>query len=192
MLAALSTGHKLGLFIVAAVFIAFALASSFLFPRFRPTFPGRGGLGVFIVVSVVLFLAMLGAVEVFAKEEEEEPERAAETGGGTPEPPGETTTQTGTNATPARTIKVTETEFKIQLGDSSLAPGTYTFDVVNKGKVPHNLVISGPEVDNESSATIAGGKTTEVEVSLDSGDYDFYCSVPGHKEAGMELKVHVA
>ena len=39
---ALSSGHEIGLAVVAACFIAFALASSLLFPRFRVQFPGRG------------------------------------------------------------------------------------------------------------------------------------------------------
>jgi hypothetical protein len=59
---ALSTGHKVGLAVVGACFILFALASSFLFPRFRPNYPGRG-LPAFIIVAVVFFFAMLTAVE---------------------------------------------------------------------------------------------------------------------------------
>ena len=39
---ALSTGHKVGLAVVGAMFVLFALSSSFLFPRFRPQYPGRG------------------------------------------------------------------------------------------------------------------------------------------------------
>ena len=73
---ALTTGDKLGLGIVAAVFIAFALASALLIPRYRPGFPGRG-LAPFIVVTVVLFAAMMGAVTVFGAEEEEPHEPAA-------------------------------------------------------------------------------------------------------------------
>jgi uncharacterized cupredoxin-like copper-binding protein len=28
-------------------------------------------------------------------------------------------------------------------------------------------------------------------VTLSSGSYDFYCSVPGHKQAGMDVNVTV-
>src|SRR5919204_1527061 len=66
-LLALSTGHKVGLAVVGAAFIVFALASAILVPRFRPQFPG-GGLRAFIVVTVVFFLGMLTAVEVFGAE----------------------------------------------------------------------------------------------------------------------------
>ena len=66
MLAAeLSTGHEIGLIVVAAVFIAFALAASFLVPRYKPDFPGPAGLSVFVIGSVVLFGLMVAAVNFF-------------------------------------------------------------------------------------------------------------------------------
>ncbi len=72
MVLALTAGQKAGLGVAAAVFIAFALASSFLLPRLNPDFPGRRGLTPFVVASVVLFVAMLSAVWFLAREEEEE------------------------------------------------------------------------------------------------------------------------
>jgi mono/diheme cytochrome c family protein len=98
---ALSTGQKLGLLLFAALFIGFALASSFLFPRYRPDFPGRG-LRLFIAVTVILTIAMLGAVQVLAKEDEEEEPVAAETTAGettAPEPTTEEQTTTGQTTT---------------------------------------------------------------------------------------------
>jgi multisubunit Na+/H+ antiporter MnhB subunit len=68
LLAGLTTGHKVGLAVVAAAFIAFALASSFVAPRRRPDFPGRAGLSVFVLVSLAFFVAMLAAVIVFGAE----------------------------------------------------------------------------------------------------------------------------
>jgi mono/diheme cytochrome c family protein len=71
VLLALTTNQKLGLGGTAAVFIAFALISALLIPRGRSDFPGRRGLPLFIIVTVILTIAMLGAVEVFAKESHE-------------------------------------------------------------------------------------------------------------------------
>ena len=71
LVAALSNGHKLGLGLFAALFIAFSLVSSFVAPRRNPNFPGRG-LFWFVAASFALFVAMLAAVVVFGKEEEEE------------------------------------------------------------------------------------------------------------------------
>jgi Mg/Co/Ni transporter MgtE len=63
--AEISTGHEIGLIVVAAVFIAFALASSFLVPRYKPDFPGPTGLGVFAIASIVMFALMVAAVNFF-------------------------------------------------------------------------------------------------------------------------------
>jgi hypothetical protein len=71
VLLGLATANKIGLAGTAAVFIGFSLASSFLLPRRWPDYPGRR-LGLFIFVTIVLTIAMLAAVEFFAKEDESE------------------------------------------------------------------------------------------------------------------------
>ncbi|MGZ8740418.1 MAG: hypothetical protein ACXWZ8_07470, partial [Gaiellaceae bacterium] len=123
---ALSTGHEVGLGVTALVFILFALASSFLFPRFRPDYPGRG-LSAFIVVAFVFFFGMLAAVEVFGAEDKHQAEAAAETTTAAvttttqQTTTAETTTQEVTTAKPAETkVPVSETEFKITLGSTDL------------------------------------------------------------------------
>ena len=101
MLLALTTNQELGLAITAAVFIAFALLSALVIPRGRPDFPGRRGLVPFILVTVILTIAMLGAVEVFAKEEHPAAEGAEET---------TETETTGTTETTTTETETTETE----------------------------------------------------------------------------------
>jgi mono/diheme cytochrome c family protein len=89
VLVALTTGQEIGLAGFAAVFIAFALASALLIPRWRPDYPGSHGLRWFILATLVLFVAMLFAVETFAREEEPEHEAAptaTETGTTQPRP----------------------------------------------------------------------------------------------------------
>lgn len=106
MLLALTTGHKLGLGIVALIFIVFALLSSFVFPRRDPSYPGKR-LGLFLVVVVLLTIAQLAAVEKFAAE----PSEAA--GGG------ETTTTT-TTTTPTTTTSPAPT------GDAAAGKTVFT------------------------------------------------------------------
>jgi multisubunit Na+/H+ antiporter MnhB subunit len=77
LLAGLSTGHKVGLAVVAIVFIGYALACSFLAPRRWPNFPGEHGISVFVLVSIVLFCAMLAAVYFFGKESPEQEKSGA-------------------------------------------------------------------------------------------------------------------
>lgn len=71
LLAGLSTGHVIGLSVMAAIFIGFALGSSFVAPRFRPDFPGKNGLSVFVIVCFLLFALMIAAVEIFGAEKKE-------------------------------------------------------------------------------------------------------------------------
>jgi mono/diheme cytochrome c family protein len=92
VLLGLSTGHGIGLALVAGAFIVFALLSALVIPRRWPEYPGRR-LGWFIAGTLVLFVATLAAVEVFAKESE-----AAEEATVT-----ETTTETGGTTTEGTT-----------------------------------------------------------------------------------------
>jgi uncharacterized cupredoxin-like copper-binding protein len=195
---ALSTGHEVGLGVTALVFILFALASAFLFPRFRPDYPGRGLLA-FIVVAFVFFFGMLTAVEVFGAEEEHHAEAAGETATA----PAETTTaeqtttaQTSTEATttapakPAATkVPVSETEFKITLGSTDLKAGEITFEAKNDGKIPHDLAIKGT---SDKTKLIPAGGTAELKVTLKAGKYELLCTVPGHEAAGMKLNITVS
>jgi uncharacterized cupredoxin-like copper-binding protein len=200
---ALSTGHEVGLGVTALVFILFALASSFLFPRFRRDYPGRGLLA-FIVVAFVFFFGMLTAVEVFGAEDTHHAEAGAEatTTAETTTAPAETTTaqttsaETTTHATTTTATKpaatkapVTESEFKIVLASTTLKAGEITFEVKNAGKIPHDLAIK--ETGDKTKEIPAGG-TTELKVALKPGKYELYCSLPGHEAAGMKLIVTVS
>jgi uncharacterized cupredoxin-like copper-binding protein len=207
---ALSTGHQVGLAVTAAVFIAFALASSFLFPRFRPNYPA-GGLPAFIVVSFLFFFGMMAAVEVFGVEEEEtrESQRAAETlTEAEPRVPptttaaqptttvstttaaaATTTQQTTTTEAKATTVRVTETEFKIALPSTRLEAGRITFDVENAGNLPHDLAVKGM---NEKTKLIPAGGSDKLTVTLKPGTYELWCTVTGHEAAGMKLEVTVS
>jgi len=70
VLADLSSGHKIGLAVVGAAFIVFALVSSFVLPRRIPNLPGRF-LGLYITIAALFFVAMISAVLIFGKEKKE-------------------------------------------------------------------------------------------------------------------------
>jgi uncharacterized cupredoxin-like copper-binding protein len=183
LLLGLSTGHKVGLALAAAGFAGFSLVVSILVPRWRPQFPGRG-LPLFLVVCVLMFFGMLTAVEIFGKESEGE---AA--GGETTRETGHTT-ETGQTGPTVETVQVSEVEYKIRLPETTLKAGKYTFRAQNEGKVPHDLVVKGTDV-KEATPLLSPGKSESLTVELKPGSYDFFCSVPGHKQLGMDQKVTV-
>lgn len=187
LLLGLSTGHKIGLGLAVLGFAGFSLFVSMLVPRWYPQFPGRG-LRVFVVTCLLLFVGMMTAVVVLARESSEaeaKPETTTEAASTT----ATTTTTTTTNA--ATSVPVTESEFKIALPKTTVAAGSYSFEVANDGKIEHDLVIQGNGVD-EKTPTIEAGKTATLKVDLKPGTYDVYCSIPGHKQAGMDVKLTVS
>ena len=167
LLAGLSTGHKVGLGVVAIVFIAFALTSSFLAPRRRADFPGKNGLSVFMIACFVLFAAMISAVEIFGAESEAKGAEHATVAG--------------------HVVQVQEKEFKIALASKTVPAGPVTFVVKNVGKVQHDLAIQG----GKKTPLISGGKSAKLTATLKKGTVTLYCSVPGHRQLGMVAKLTV-
>ncbi|HEU4448464.1 MAG TPA: plastocyanin/azurin family copper-binding protein [Gaiellaceae bacterium] len=62
--------------------------------------------------------------------------------------------------------------------------GEVTIHLVNEAQIPHNVEVDGNDVE-EVSETITGGET-DLTLTLEAGEYEFYCAVPGHREGGME------
>jgi mono/diheme cytochrome c family protein len=97
VLLALTNEGRIGLGVLAGLLVVFAILSSFYFPRRNPNFPGDR-LGLFVIVSLVLFVGTMFGVYYFAAMEGEEHEAAAETHGTTTGGEPTTTEQTTTGA----------------------------------------------------------------------------------------------
>jgi plastocyanin len=174
VLLALSTGHKIGLGLSGTAFIIFALTSAVVIPRLRPDFPGRR-LGVFVLVAVLFFIGMIAAVAVFGAEKKKAGHAAP------PAAPAATSPA-------SKTVQVSEKEFAIAVSATSLSAGTITFDVKNVGHIQHDLVIAGTTYRTK---LISPGQTAMLTAQLKPGTYELYCSVTGHKQLGMDVKVPV-
>jgi plastocyanin len=66
--------------------------------------------------------------------------------------------------------------------------GALEIDSKNASSTPHDIVLqegTGGKVLG-TGAVVSGGGVSKVTVSLKPGTYTFYCSLPGHRQAGMQ------
>ncbi len=69
--------------------------------------------------------------------------------------------------------------------------GKITLVFKNPSMLTHNVRLEQGETEFGGTKTISKGTTTVV-VNLKKGTYHFYCSVPGHEDAGMSGKLIVS
>jgi uncharacterized cupredoxin-like copper-binding protein len=60
--------------------------------------------------------------------------------------------------------------------------GKVTVESKNDASVPHDIAIKG----GPSGPVVQGGGTSKITANLKPGSYTFYCTVPGHEQAGMK------
>jgi plastocyanin len=63
--------------------------------------------------------------------------------------------------------------------------GKVTIVLTNDSSVEHDVAIEGNGVDVQSDLVDNGG-TSDASATLTAGTYTFFCTVPGHEEAGMK------
>ncbi len=57
----------------------------------------------------------------------------------------------------------------------------FTITLKNSGTILHDFRVEGADVMVE-----AAGKSATAEVRLEPGTYTFFCSIPGHRDAGIQ------
>jgi plastocyanin len=66
-------------------------------------------------------------------------------------------------------------------------PGQITVKMANKSGTPHDIVIDG----KGKGEVVKDGGVSQFQANFTAGSYTFYCSVPGHRQAGMQGKLTV-
>jgi uncharacterized cupredoxin-like copper-binding protein len=86
------------------------------------------------------------------------------------------------SATSSTTVRVTATEMKFALSKRTVPKGTVVFNVVNRGKLPHDFKIAG-----KKSPVLRAGKSGKLTARFaKAGRYPYLCTIPGHAAAGMK------
>jgi plastocyanin len=77
-----------------------------------------------------------------------------------------------------------------EFADAVAPPGALTMRSPNESSVDHNIALEGSGVD-EVGEIVRDGGVSEIQADVQPGEYTFYCSVEGHREAGMEGTLNV-
>lgn len=136
-----------------------------------------------ILIILIIIIAVIGGYFLLNREYQSSPTPAP---GLTPEEmEGIDEMMEGEGTGIFREITVIGTEFAFSPSEIEFKAGEGVNIVFeNKGNVNHNLVIEGLKV---GTRTIKGGQTDIVEfIAPASGTYTIFCSIPGHRAAGME------
>ena len=179
-----------------------ALVLSFIGLR-SERFPGsRAVLTAVIGVMGALVVASCAFAVVLSREEaDHRAEEIAEFNAEQEEAEEAATDEEDPGTTPAAEEPQIETEADVETveltspetGDLVFDPeslearvGEVAIDYTNPSEVPHNVAIEGDGEELAQSETVTGGDSAAATVALEAGEYVYYCSIPGHREAGME------
>lgn len=88
-----------------------------------------------------------------------------------------------------------KTEWDVTLADISITPSSIevpagqqvTVHVMNTGKLDHDFKVNG----TTGAAMLKSGEATDVVIGPFDADAEAWCTVAGHKEAGMKLAIKV-
>jgi plastocyanin len=69
--------------------------------------------------------------------------------------------------------------------DATAPAGALNVRSPNESSVEHDIAVEGNGV-NEAGEVVANGGVSEFDTDLQAGEYAFFCTVQGHREAGME------
>jgi plastocyanin len=174
------------LVIAALVLSYFGIRGAGSFPPNRGILVGVTGLFAAIVVVTLAFAVDLSEEEQAHREEElahEEQQAEAEAGGA------EGGTETGA-AGGGQTIAVDsppDGALVFEPNGLEAQPGSLTIDYTNPSSVPHSIAVATANGDvlGETQPGTNNEQTLQIP-DLAPGKYIFYCTVPGHREGGME------
>jgi plastocyanin len=200
---------KVPFYIAGGLLVAWALIVSMGIGMRKPDFPANLGqqravMGVSAVL--VLFAVSMAVVTSGGEGKSAKAATVAPSAPAAETPPAETTSgteastssqPTATTGTPAPASSPAAATTKLALAADPAGQlsyntkalqakaGTVTITMTNMSPVEHNVTIAQGSTVLGATPTFVGGSKT-LTLKLKAGTYSFYCSVPGHRQAGME------
>ena len=173
---------KTPFYIAGGVLVAWALLISLGIGMRKPSFPeSLGQQRAIMAVSALLVLVAVSMAVVTAGGSKNSAAAAQTTTSATPTTPASATPAPGAvavEANPGGQLSFNTTKL-------SANAGKVTVEMTNMSPTEHNLTIAQGSKVLGATPTFTGGKKS-ITLTLAPGTYAFYCSVPGHRQAGME------
>ena len=91
----------------------------------------------------------------------------------------------------AKAVTIDESEFKLAPNQAAAGAGAVTVTGKNVGTIVHTLEVEGNGVEKKTG-NIQPGSSADLKLNLKPGTYQMYCTIPGHKQAGMLGKIVVS
>jgi plastocyanin len=190
---------KTPFYIAGAVLAAWAVLLAFL-GLSRSSFPGgRNGQRAVVGISVVLAAAAIGTAIGTGSTEKPEAKGATQaaappkarpkappSAGGTAAPP-----STAASAAPLALAADPTGQLRFDKKTLQGKAGKVTIDFTNDSQVGHDVTIAKGAAKLGGTKVITNSKAS-VSLDLKPGQYVFYCSVPGHRQAGMQGTLTIA
>ncbi len=174
---------KVPFYIAGGVLVAWALIVSMGIGMRNPSFPSTVGAqrAVMAITAVLVLVAVSMAVATSGGSTEKATAEPVTKGGEAP---------SGSASSSVKDEADPEGQLRFATRELSAKAGTVTIDFANASPLPHNITIAHGTTVLGATPTFQGGTKT-LTLKLAPGTYVFYCSVPGHRAAGMEGKLTV-
>jgi plastocyanin len=199
---------KTPFYIAGGVLVAWALIVSLGLGLRDPRFPGSltGQRIVSAITAVLVLGAMSTAVLTSGGSTEQAGAASAAPGAqtapaGTPSPTAPSAQTAPATPSPAPSGTPAPTKLKLAANPAgqlsfdakrlNTHAGKVTIELTNASPIEHNVTIAQGATVLGGTQTFTGGSKS-VTLTLKPGTYTFYCSVPGHRQAGMEGTLNVS
>jgi uncharacterized cupredoxin-like copper-binding protein len=91
-----------------------------------------------------------------------------------------------------KTLQISEKEYSLTPSTVTVSkPGTYAFQVTNKGTITHAFEVEGNGLEEKTGDIQAGSSATLKVTFTKNGSYEIYCPIDGHKAEGMKGTLNV-
>jgi len=174
---------RVAFFIAGGLLAAWAVIVSLGLGLRRPSFPGNlGGERAVITISLVL---VLGATSTAVITSSSPPKASAASSTQTSATPAAPSTPAAPTAKTSLSLAASANAIAYNTKQLSSKAGTVTITFNNPSPLEHNVTIAQGSTVLGATPTFSSATKT-LTLNLKPGTYTFYCSVPGHRAAGME------